>query len=267
MVRVAGKGLYLPHRYCVVQFVPPRKSNFDQKSSEQFVSIMIWFIFLLAFLVISTIAAFWSKSRWASRLRPRLVTLYGIVIIVWGFFFLPWVHLGLISYFDNYLLSTILENIGALGNIVNAGIITEILDKVFNDLSLNGTTILLISLLGFRSRIAIALPPILAGIALVSLPFTISYAGAMFNKVIGALVSGGAFLNILIFIATLQHIDNLGTTHYIGWALLMALLGVHIDIGPFVTLLGLVLLFIGGMVDLFGTEQPQDDSTEFTEEV
>ena len=213
-------------------------------------------IILIICWIASIILAFLSDTSLARNLRTRLITVTGIIAILGGFISLPWVQFDFIAYFDESVLSIIVENIGLLGNIFNIESITDILDKILNGAFLNGVFILGSPFLSLLDHISILIPPILAAFTCILLPFIINFHGSIFNKIIGVFLSGSAFLGIVMLITTFKHIDNLGTTHHIEWSLLAAILGIHIGMGPFITLLGLLLLFIGGLIEIWSEEQP-----------
>ena len=130
---------------------------------------------------------------------------------------------------------------------------------MLNGVFLNGVFILGSPFLSLGAHIAILVPPVLAVLACLAFPFIVSFPGSIFNKIMGALLSGSAFLSVIMLVIIFNHIDDLGTTHHIGWSILAVLLGVHIGIGPFVTLLGLMLLFIGGLVEVLSKDQPSSN--------
>lgn len=211
---------------------------------------MIGIILIIIWLALTALV--WrSEAPIARSMRPRLITLLGVVTIWGSFFSLPWVQFDFTAYLDESRLKILTENIGFIGNLIHADKITDFLDIVFNEAFLNGLYIQASPFLGVRERIDILVPMFLALFAFVILPWTVYFRGRLFTKVLGIFLSVGALLSFFLLAGVLNEIDALGTTQHAQWALVAALLGVHIGAGPLFTLGGLLLLFAGGIIELF----------------
>ncbi len=179
----------------------------------------VFLILLLATWLLLVIAMRRVGTSLVAALRPRLVALLGVFLILGSFLFQDWVRFDFIQYLRvgwDPLLDLAPEAAGLFG-IDNLG-----------------------------TRAALVFPSLIALAALVWLPFGTSYSGSLPCKVVGTLLAVVSTLALIGLATAIPHVDALGVHGQIHWAMLAVLLGVRMEMGPWLTMVGLVLLIVGG---------------------
>ncbi len=205
----------------------------------------VFLILLLATWLLLVIAMRRVGTSLVAALRPRLVALLGVFLILGSFLFQDWVRFDFIQYLRvgwDPLLDLAPEAAGLFG-IDN---LTPFLRVLLGAASLNGWQLALAPFFGLGTRAALVFPSLIALAALVWLPFGTSYSGSLPCKVVGTLLAVVSTLALIGLATANPHVDALGVHGQIHWAMLAVLLGVRMEMGPWLTMVGLVLLIVGG---------------------
>lgn len=209
---------------------------------------MAFFLLIAVWLVI-TLAVFRSGTPLAVASRPRLLLLLGVALIIGSFFFQEWVRFDFIQYLRvgwDPMRDLAPEVAGLFG----MESLTPFLRVLLGAASLNGWQLALVPFFGLGTRAALVFPSLIALAALVWLPFGASYSGSLPCKVVGILLAVVSSLALVGLAMAIPHVDALGVHDQIHWALLAALMGVRMEMGPWLTMIGLGLLFVGGLVEI-----------------
>lgn len=196
--------------------------------------------------------------------------LLGAGLIFCAFFFQPWVELK----FTQYIINTpkILEGLLPQELVVVFLRIfkADTLEKVFSiitkigSISLSGLSMQVVPTYGFATRVWILAPLFLTPLVLIRVligffkNLNCGSKAVDFCFIIAALTAG---IGLLV---SLPEIDALGLHQNFAWTLLAAFLGIRIGNGPWITILGLILLQVGSLMNL--SYQPQEE-TENSEEL
>lgn len=219
-------------------------------------------ILLLTTWLLIAVAVIRSGTPLAIAFRTRLVTLLGIFLILNGFFFHDWLRFDFIQYLRagwDPVRDLAPEAAGLFG----LESLTPLLRIVLGAATLNGWQLALVPFLSLGTRAALLLPPLIALAALVWLPFGASYSGSLPCKIVGVLLAVVSMTALVGLTVAIPQVDALGVHDQIHWAMLAVLLGVRMELGPWLTLLGLGLLFVGGMVEIMaGSPVSREDRSQ-----
>ncbi len=100
------------------------------------------------------------------------------------------------------------------------------------------------------TRLAVILPTLLALLALFWLPFGVVMGGRRISKAIGAVLCGLSLWALIILLGALPELDALGASTQREWSFVVVLLGVRLGNGVWFTVVGLLLLVAGGIVEI-----------------
>jgi hypothetical protein len=209
----------------------------------------MYFLLLAAIVAIVIVVVLRASTPLANAFKPRLITLLGIVLILGSFFFQDWVRFDFIQYLRvgwDPLRELAPEAAGLFG-MEN---FTPLLRVLLGAASLNGLQLALVPFFGLGTRAALVFPSLIALAALVWLPFGTSYSGSLPCKVVGVLLAVVSILALIGLAMAIPQVDALGVDDQIHWAILAVLLGVRMEMGPWLTMVGLSLLFVGGIVEI-----------------
>ena len=211
---------------------------------------MAFFLLIAVWLVIA-LAVFRSGTPLAAASRPRLLPLLGVVLIVGSFFFQDWVRFDFIQYLRMGLGDLLREfapdAIGLLGNVESSRLLRVLLGKA----TLTGWQLTVFApFWGFWTQAAIVFPTLLAVATLAWLPLGATYSGKRLCKLVGILLAALSLAGLVGLAAAIPAVDALGMHDRFHWAILTVLLGVKLEMGPWLTMLGLTLLFVGGLIEI-----------------
>ncbi len=219
---------------------------------------MAFFLLIAAWLVIA-LAVFRSDTLLAAAFKPRLVPLLGVVLIIGSFLFQDWMRFDFIQYLRvgwDPLRDLAPEAAGLFG-MEN---LTPFLRVLLGAASLNGWQLALAPFFDLATRAALIFPSLIALAALVWLPFGASYSSSLPCKVVDVLLAAASILALGGLAIAIPQMDALGVHDQVQWAMLAVLLGVRLEFGPWLTMVGLGLLFVGGMVEIMaGSVARQQD--------
>lgn len=203
---------------------------------------------LMTWMILATIA-FARNTRWSVALRPRLTTLLGVALIVGGFF-QPWLRFDFLRYMRwgpgdllTDLLPEVLQWIGPEP-------LAKLLSLVERVTSLNGWQVQLVPFYHMPTRLAALAPLPLALLALCWTPWGASLAGGRACKVVGVGMAAASLLLLGALVVAAPGLDALGQPRGLEWSLLAVLLGVRVGSGVWLTVAGLALLVVGGVVEV-----------------
>lgn len=220
------------------------------------------FLLLAAVIAIIVVGVMRAATPMAVALKPRTITLIGIALILGSFFFQDWLRFDFIQYLRvgwDPVRDLAPEAAGLFG----LESLTPLLRIVLGAATLNGWQLALVPFLSLGTRAALLLPPLIALAALVWLPFGASYSGSLPCKIVGVLLAVVSMTALVGLTVAIPQVDALGVHDQIHWAMLAVLLGVRMELGPWLTLLGLGLLFVGGMVEIMaGSPVSREDRSQ-----
>jgi hypothetical protein len=222
----------------------------------------VTFLLLAAVIAIIVVGVMRAATPMAVALKPRTITLIGIALILGSFFFQDWLRFDFIQYLRvgwDPVRDLAPEAAGLFG----LESLTPLLRIVLGAATLNGWQLALVPFLSLGTRAALLLPPLIALAALVWLPFGASYSGSLPCKIVGVLLAVVSMTALVGLTVAIPQVDALGVHDQIHWAMLAVLLGVRMELGPWLTLLGLGLLFVGGMVEIMaGSPVSREDRSQ-----
>lgn len=223
------------------------------------------FLLLAAVIAIIVVGVMRAATPMAVALKPRTITLIGIALILGSFFFQDWLRFDFIQYLRvgwDPVRDLAPEAAGLFG----LESLTPLLRIVLGAATLNGWQLALVPFFSLGTRAALLFPPVIALAALVWLPFGASYSGSLACKIVGVLLAVASLAALVGLTVAIPQVDALGVHDQINWALLAVLLGIRMELGPWLTMLGLGLLFVGGMVEIMADSPAsrQDRSQELT---
>lgn len=187
----------------------------------------------------------------ATGFRPRLITLLAAILILGSYFFQDWLRFSFIEYFRAGrgpligLAPDVLERLGLKG-------LSPLLRVILGTTGLKGWQLMLVPFYGMGTRLATIVPLAIAILSLCWLPWGTSQAGSRLCKVAGTLMLSTGLVALIALAVSLPDLDAMGVYGHtqVDWALLTTLLGPKLGLGPWLTLLGLTLLCIGGLVEI-----------------
>ncbi len=219
-------------------------------------SWVIWIVLcVLSFLLDTPVAM---------GLRKRLLLLLGSFLIIGGTFFQPWVEFGFLYYInpvqgwlENLIPPDVLSILAA-----KLGVFWEYIYSILSHLiAPNGLEICLVPSLGWMIRLTFV--PILftAFLALLDVIIGSSIQDWFAKRIVSYIFIIISLLSFFILLVRLPQIDTLGIHKNIEWTLLTTLLGTHLGNGPWFVLCGLLLIVIGGFIEL--NDETIDDSNNY----
>ena len=196
-------------------------------------------------------------------LQPRLGTVAGIVLVFTAVWFQPWIELDFLAYVDptpdavqefipGDLIPMLLEQF-------DGGKSMQILRIFGNMTSFNGWQVQMIPSLGGWTHLWLFFPSIPFVVALATLPLGLAYHGSSIARAAGGALASLASWSALALFMSLPDLDALGIYGSLQWNLLQALLGVRLGNGPWLCILGLLFLTIGGIVEMTDSRLPRSD--------
>ncbi len=194
------------------------------------------------------------KTPIAQTLRPRMVTLLGAVLVGGGYFFQPWIELDFISYFNptpefihqlfpREIATMLVERFGV--SWLHRAL------QLFNIFtSLNGWQIQLLPTYDWLTRGWAFLPLFCLLLALLTVLIGLTVPGNFLARGAGMALIFVSVLDALGLLLSLPAIDALGIHNNFQIGLLATLLGVHLGNGPWICVFGLLVLSVGGAVEI-----------------
>lgn len=209
------------------------------------------FFLLIAVWLVIALAVLRSDTPLAAVSRPRLLPLLGLALIVGSFFFQEWVRFDFIQYLElglgDLLRDLAPDAIGLLGSAESSRLLGVLLGKA----TLTGWQLTVFApFWGFWTQAAIVFPTLLAVATLAWLPLGATYSGGRLCKLVGILLTALSLAALVGLAAAIPAVDALGMKDQFHWAILTVLLGVRLEMGPWLTMLGLALLFVGGLIEV-----------------
>jgi hypothetical protein len=214
--------------------------------------------FITIFLLIIWVVFFFLARKLDTPLmqgfRPRLVTLLGFFLVGTGFFFQPWIKFEFLDYinptpeflrqfFSGDLLNKIIQLIGV-------GWINKLLNLFHMFTRFNGWQIELIPTLSIWIRLCTLLPLFPFAISLLGILIGSAYRGSLAARAFGGIMIISGFISAVALLWALPGLDALGIQGNFQWALLATILGTRMGNGPWFCIIGLLLIIIGGLIEL-----------------
>lgn len=211
-----------------------------------FLSVILWLVLLLILLKVG-------HAGWLAGLKIRSVTLLGCLLILTAFFFQPWVQFNFLDYIFStpQLLKDIFsdETIAWLAQLLGFNWLEKIVAIFSSMTNVTGLGLQLVPTLGGWTRFWLTAPPVFALLAAVWAPLGAYLRGSKLNRFSAVVVMGGAVVLLVGLAFSLPDLDALGIHDRFDLLLVTALLGAQLGNGPALTLLGLLLLLAGGVVE------------------
>lgn len=211
---------------------------------------MILWLLIILWLGLA-ILVFKSNGTLAVGLRPRLIVLLAVILILGSYFFQDWLRFSFIEYFRAGrgpligLAPDVLEQLGLEG-------LTPVLRVLLGATGLKGWQLMLVPFYGVGTRLATLIPVGVAILSLCWLPWGTSRAGGRLCKLVGTVMLASALVALIALALSLPDLDAVSVYGHqqFDWALLATLLGPKLGLGPWITLIGLALLCVGGLVEI-----------------
>ena len=195
-----------------------------------------------------------SKSSYAANLKPRMVSLLGVILIFGGVIFQPWLKLSFLSYwtkipevFEKYLP---IKLVSGLSSVLGAGWFGRPLELFEKFTNIKGWLVALIPSYSTWVHLVILFPLVISIISFIWLPFAPLFFGKPFGKYLGGIVIFLSFIEIIFLIISIPELDAVGVSESLQWSLFSTLLGVRLGNGPWFVVVGLLLLVFGGLVEI-----------------
>lgn len=219
-------------------------------------------ILMLATWLLVAVAVIRSDTPLAIAFKSRLIALFGVLLILGSFFFQDWLRFDFIQYLRAGW-DPVRNLAPAAAGLFGLESLTPLLRAILGAASLNGWQLALAPFFSLGTRAALVLPALLALAAFVWLPFGASYSGRLPCKVVGTVLAIVSALALMGLAIAIPQIDALGVHDQIQWAMLAVLLGIRMEMGPWLTMIGLALLFVGGLVEIVaGSADEQRDRSQ-----
>lgn len=215
---------------------------------------MATFLFFVVWFSLG-IMALQSRRIGVTLIRLRWLTVLGVGFVVFAFFFEPWIELDFLSYLID-IPEVAREAVpGALELLVRLlgwdG--TATLFRVLSLFgSLNGWQIHLVPTYSFGLRLACFIPLLIASACLLWVPIGLTALEKLLSRQVGYFQMFVSLIAMLALLMSLPELDAIGSHSSFQWALFTGLIGAHVSRGPWLTELGLLLLFFGGWLELAG---------------
>jgi hypothetical protein len=227
-----------------------------------------WTILLLITWGLIALAISRCSCAWARGMQYRIFPLLGVFVVTSAYLFQPWIKFQFIEYLVNmpYLLKELLplDIINYLVKWFGVEWLTKTVEifGVITGFSINGLLVQFVPSFGFWTHVWAILPlllviPVVLGIIVG--PFA---RGKPPVRFLGGALFCISLVALIGLITSLPDLDALGIHGDFAWLLLSALLGVRLGNGPWITILGLILFAIGGVVEFSDTASPKEDSKD-----
>lgn len=230
----------------------------------------IFIILVLSWLAI-VVVVLRLQQAWAVALRPRLVTLLGCVVAFGAYFSQAWLEFDIIGYIEIFpledMLGLISEGLFAL-IIEKLGIEwgPKILQLLSDFTQLNGWKIQAVPTYPLATRACTLMPPVLAFAALLWVPMGVWLRGKRFAVFVGWLMIALNVLGSVSLLLALPSLDALGMAGHFRGMLFSAFLGARIGNGPWLAIIGMLLIAMGGAVEIMDRPDVEDLSSSFESE-
>jgi hypothetical protein len=194
----------------------------------------------------------------ARGLRIRwLTSMLGAVVIIGAFFFQPWIRLDFVEYIDptpEFLEQLIPKELTLfLARHIGVQWISKFVQVFLFFTRLNGWKIQLLPTIGLFTRAATLLPLLPLALGLLTVFIGSMYRGKFLAKILGYSLIGLSLLSLILLLIVLPDLDALGIRDQFHWSLFAAILGVRLGNGPWLCIVGLLLLCLGGVVEIVDT--------------
>jgi len=208
--------------------------------------LILWGAFLLLALRLDTPLA--------QGLRPRLITLLGFFLVGGTFFFQPWVKFDFLGYINptpEFLRQLFAGDlINKLIELLGVGWISKLLHVFHMFTSFNGWQIEFIPTLGIWIRFCTLLPLFPFALSIIGILIGSAHRGSLVAHLIGWVLLISGLVSATLLLLALPELDALGIRGHFQWALLATILGTRMGNGPWLCLVGLLLISLGGLVEL-----------------
>lgn len=213
-------------------------------------------LYLPLFIVAAAIVA-WAvreAQREPGRFGSRLPTLFGALMALGSFIFLPWIKVSPTRYIFEAAPEILREILpGALTNLLKAfgaripGGMFEFLNTL---IGIPGVALVFVlPSLDLFVRFVLILVPLVAAISLLWFVVNIFVPPTAFGRVMGILQTFFAFLAALLLLLQLPTLDTLTYEQNLTARLVTVLLGVHLGAGIWAAWVGLLLIGSGGVIE------------------
>ncbi|MBN1874685.1 MAG: hypothetical protein JXA33_10680 [Anaerolineae bacterium] len=222
-----------------------------------FLSIILLLLWFVVFVIVMRL-----PQDWAAALRLRLVTLLGCVVALGAYFSQAWIEFNPIEYITpsdvldcipEDLLAFIVEKMGSEQG-------AKILRILADFMQLNGWQTQVIPTYSIATRVCTLFAPVLAFAALLWIPFGVWLRGKKLTAMVGGLM---IFLNgvgSILLLLVLPDLDALGMAGDFHGMLLATLVGAHLGNGPWWAIIGMLLIAVGGVVEIMDHPDVDDFS-------
>lgn len=191
----------------------------------------------------------------AKGLRVRWPTTLGLVLLVCGFFFQPWVKFGFSDYFipTPDILGQVIPKEFAyfLAEKIGSDWVDKVVHVAGFDPRLYGWQIQVVPTLTPCDRIVSLLP---LAVIFLSAPLAFlgsAQRGGMLPRGLGWVVMAAALPAAACILFDIPNLDQLGVPGHFEWGLAIVMSGAHMGNGPWVCIFGMLLLAYGGLVEQF----------------
>ncbi len=195
----------------------------------------------------------------------RMATLLGMLLTFLAFFFEFWIELDFFGYINptpELLRKLIPEGlVSRLVRSLGTNWLGSLLDWLDVFTSFNGLTIHFIPTLGWGTWLITWLPLVPLGISIPVLVAGLMARGSGFARAGGWVLLVTSIISAVSLLFVLPHLDAAGTEFNFQLALLATILGAKMGNGPWICLAGLVLLAVGGVIEI------NDQSSVFNQDL
>ncbi len=220
------------------------------------ITLFVVFVWFIGFLILKKSIPFEQRS------LSRMITLLGILLTFLGFFFEHWIELDFLGYIDPTpeLIRDIVpsEIVIAIVKRIGSEWIGSILDIFDTFTSFNGVTIHLIPTLFGWIWLATWTPLIPLSFSILVPAIGLKSPASGFAKVGGWILLATSLLSVLSLLFVLPRLDAAGSESSFQFSLLATILGVKMGNGPWVSIIGMLLLAVGRVIEL-GDQPVQTD--------
>lgn len=196
--------------------------------------------------------------------KPRLVTLLGVVFVLGSFLFLPWLRVDVAGYMDVPGSEPLKAALPTALSLFGIEQLKDLLDIVQKVTSPNGWQLQAIPVYDLPTRLAASIPALIGVCTIFWLPWGTTFSGGRLCKFVGAVL---VVLSALAILGLVNAIPALDAMVVPGWQLALlhepwnglpshlpaVLIGIRLSSGPWLTIAGLCLVLLGGLVEIFHT--------------
>ena len=192
-------------------------------------------------------------SIFADAARQRAISILGSFIIIEAFLLEPWVKFDFVSYFirvpesvDGFLPKTV-KLLGHLFDLEGLPSIIGFLNYIFN---IKIWQLQFLPSISIFVRISTLLPFGVAMLVILYIAIVVikgRNSGIIWLGIFQVFIS---ITNLLLLTIALNSLDLLGIKNNLDWALLAIILGAKVSRGAFLSQIGLVVLAIGGQIEI-----------------